>query len=67
MMNCDQESINILKEEKIDKTSIKTFYKINLDNFNITEILISDKELENEIRKYLINIHTNHINISNII
>jgi len=67
LTNCDQENINIIKEEKEDKETIKLFYKIKLNNFNILDIKISDKDLENEILKYLNNINTNHITIPNII
>lgn len=65
--NCNDKSINIIKEEKIDKEVYKINYKISLENFNIKDIKISDQRLENEIRKYLQNINTNHITIPNII
>lgn len=67
IMECDWNIISILKEEELNKEKIKTYYKIIMDNFNIIEISISDKDLENEIKKYLNNINTNNITISNII
>jgi len=38
-----------------------------MENFNIKDISISDKNIENEIKQYLNNINTNHITIPNII
>ena len=67
MANCNEEKINIIKEEKIDNNIIKLYYQINLENFNIIKVSISDKVLESEIEKYLDNINTNHITIPNII
>ncbi|OQY39931.1 MAG: hypothetical protein B6229_02785 [Spirochaetaceae bacterium 4572_7] len=66
-MECSPDKISILKKEDQNKTTIKTYYKLTLDNFNITDIMISDKKLENDISNYLKTINTNNITISSMI
>ena len=67
LLECNPEKITIIKHEKIDKELVKTYYKITLENFDITNIMISNKYIENEISKSLNNINTNNITISKII
>lgn len=67
LLECSPEKIAILKEEKVDKNNYKTYYKFTLDNFNITNIMISDKQIENEIFKSLNSINTNNITITNVV
>lgn len=67
IVECNWDKISILKDEEINKEKIKIYYKILMENFNIIEVSISDKDIENEIRKYLNNINTNNITIANII
>ena len=67
IMECSPDKISILKKEDQNKTTIKTYYKLTLDNFNITDIMISDKKLENDISNYLKTINTNNITISSMI
>lgn len=66
-MECSSEKIAILKEESLEKWNIKIYYKFTLDNFDINDIMISDKLIENEISKSLNNINTNNITITKMI
>jgi len=67
LTHCDQNSINIFKEEKENNEIYKIFYKITLNNFNINKVQISNNKLENEIEEYLKNIETNNITIATVI
>lgn len=67
LIDCSPEKISILKEEKVDKTAYKTYYKLTLDNFNISNIMISNKYIEGEITKSLSSLNTNNITITNIV
>ena len=67
LMGCDSNKISVFKTETLNKKVIKTYYKLTLDNFNITDIMISDKELESDISNYLSNINTNNITISSMV
>jgi hypothetical protein len=67
LMECTPDKISIFKTEKEEENIIKTYYKLTLDNFNITSIMISDKKLENDISNYLKTINTNNITISSMI
>ncbi len=67
MLECNSENISILKNQEIEDSNNKIYYKIYMDNFNIENIMISNKYIENEIKKSLPNINTNNITISNMI
>ncbi len=67
ILECNSENISIIKNEEIDESNKKIYYKISMDNFNIENIMISDIYIENEIKKSLPNINTNNITISNMI
>jgi len=69
LMECNPDSVSILKTTawNNENKNNKTYYRMTMDNFNITDIMISDKTLENELSKSLTNINTNNITISKII
>lgn len=67
MLECNPQKISIIKHEDINKELQKTYYKITLDNFDITSIMISNRTLEQDITNYLKNIDTNNITIAKII
>lgn len=67
ILECNPQKISIIKHEDINKEIQKTYYKITLDNFNITNIMISNKQLEQDIKNYLKDINTNNITIAKII
>ncbi len=67
LMECSPDKISILKKEEQNKTTIQTYYKLTLNNFDITDIMMSDKKLENDISNYLKTINTNNITISSMI
>lgn len=68
LVKCDSDLIKITKVEKIaNQINHTTHYEISLDNFDITNIRISDKNIESEVKKYLDKISTNHITIWNIV
>lgn len=67
LMECNSQKISILKEQENEESTTKIYYKITLDNFNITNIMISDKNIETDINNMLKNINTNNVTINNII
>lgn len=67
IMECGPQKITILKKSDEDNVITKIYYKINLNNFNITSIMISDKAIEKDIWNYIKNIKTNNITISSIV
>jgi predicted hydrocarbon binding protein len=67
ILECNPQKISIIKHENIEKEIKKTYYKITMDNFDIINIMISNKEIENDINDSLKNINTNNITIAKII
>lgn len=67
ILECNSENVSIIKNQEIDNSKNKIYYKIYMDNFNIKDILISNRYIENEINKSLTNINTNNITIANMV
>ena len=67
MVDCNENKIYITQEKTQNAKITNLSYQIKLENFNIQDISISDKDVEYNIKEYIKNINTNNITIPHII